>query len=63
LDTATRPAGAVTVTATDAASRGWSSAGNQVAALSGWPETTAPSSVCTNPDAVHPLPPASGTPE
>jgi hypothetical protein len=44
------PAGAVASKVNDALSLGWSFAGNQVAATSGWPTTMAPSSVAMKPD-------------
>src|SRR4029453_9950758 len=55
---ASRPFGTEAVTLTGAASRGWSLAGNQVAAASGWPATIAPSS-----GGVKPGRPGGGVPE
>ena len=47
---ASSPSGTVAETLTEAASRGWSLEGNQVAATSGWPATIAPSSVWMKPE-------------
>jgi hypothetical protein len=49
LDTASRPLGTVTAMVKEALSIGWSLAGNQVAATSGWPMITTPSSVWKTP--------------
>ena len=62
FEIASRPSGTVAVTATEAASRGWSFAGNQVAAPCGWPATIAPSSVCMKPDDPKASSMVSGTP-
>ena len=50
LEMASRPSGTVALTLTEAASRGWSLAGNHVAAPCGWPATIAPSSVGMEPE-------------
>jgi len=49
LEIASSPAGTVTTNVKLALSVGWSLSGNQLAATSGSPATTAPSSVCMNP--------------
>jgi hypothetical protein len=48
--TTSYPSGTVTSKAKEAGSSGWSFAGNQNVAASGWPTTSAPSVVVTNPE-------------
>jgi hypothetical protein len=62
LEIASSPFGTVAETLTDAASRGWSLEGNQVAATSGSPATIAPSSVCMKPEVPRSSWMVSGTP-
>ena len=52
LATASRPRGTVIRNENAALSSGWSLAGNQVEAPSGWPATSAPSSVWMKPESV-----------
>ena len=62
MERASSPSGTVADTLTEAASRGWSLEGNQVAATSGCPATIAPSSVCMKPEVPRSSAMVSGTP-